>query len=30
MARALADTRAMRERLWRGVNVRELLALARA
>jgi PadR family transcriptional regulator PadR len=29
-ARALADTRAMRERLWRGVNVRELLALARA
>ena len=29
-ARALADTRAMRERLWRGVDVRELLALARA
>lgn len=29
-ARALADTRAMRERLWHGVNVRELLALARA
>jgi PadR family transcriptional regulator, regulatory protein PadR len=29
-ARALADTRAMRERLWRGVNVRELLALAGA
>jgi PadR family transcriptional regulator PadR len=28
-ARALADTRAMRERLWRGVNVPELLALAR-
>jgi PadR family transcriptional regulator PadR len=29
-ARALADTRAMRERLWRGVDLRELLALARA
>jgi PadR family transcriptional regulator PadR len=29
-ARALADTRSMRERLWHGVNVRELLALARA
>ena len=29
-ARALADTRSMRERLWRGVDVRELLALARA
>lgn len=29
-ARALADTRTMRERLWQGVNVRELLALARA
>jgi PadR family transcriptional regulator PadR len=29
-ARALADTRSMRERLWRGVDVGELLALARA
>jgi PadR family transcriptional regulator PadR len=29
-ARALADTRAMRERLWRGVDLRELQALARA
>ncbi len=29
-ARALADTRAMRERLWQGVDLRELLALARA
>jgi len=28
-ARALTYTRAMRERLWRGVNVQELLALAR-
>jgi PadR family transcriptional regulator len=28
-ARALADTRAMRERLWHGVNVTGLLALAR-
>ena len=27
-ARALADTRAMRERLWQGVDVRGLLALA--
>lgn len=27
-ARALADTRAMRERLWHGVNMRDLLALA--
>ena len=27
-ARALADTRAMRERLWHGVDVRALLALA--
>jgi PadR family transcriptional regulator PadR len=29
-ARALADTRAMRERLWRRVDVQQLLALARA
>ena len=29
-ARALAETRAMRERLWQGVDVRALLALARA
>jgi PadR family transcriptional regulator PadR len=29
-ARALADTRAMRERLWQGVDVRRLLSLARA
>ena len=29
-ARALAETRAMRERLWHGVNVHGLLALARA
>jgi PadR family transcriptional regulator PadR len=29
-ARALAETRAMRERLWQGVDLRELLALARA
>lgn len=29
-ARALAETHAMRERLWRGVDVRKLLALARA
>ncbi|HEX6533612.1 MAG TPA: helix-turn-helix transcriptional regulator [Gemmatimonadaceae bacterium] len=28
-ARALADTRDMRERLWRGVDLRRLLALAR-
>ena len=28
-ARALADTRAMRERLWQGVDLRRLLALAR-
>jgi len=28
-ARALAETRAMRERLWHGVNVTGLLALAR-
>ena len=28
-ARALADTRAMRERLWRGVDLGRLLALAR-
>ena len=28
-ARALADTRAMRERLWQGIDVRELLVLAR-
>jgi PadR family transcriptional regulator PadR len=29
-ARALADTRAMRERLWHGVDLGRLLALARA
>jgi PadR family transcriptional regulator PadR len=29
-ALALAETRAMRERLWQGVDVRGLLALARA
>ena len=29
-ARALADTRAMRERLWQGVDLRRLLVLARA
>ena len=29
-ARALADTHAMRERLWQGVDLRKLLALARA
>jgi PadR family transcriptional regulator PadR len=29
-ARALADTRAMRERLWRGVDVQRLLMLAGA
>jgi PadR family transcriptional regulator PadR len=29
-ARALADTRAMRERLWRGVDVQRLLILAGA
>ena len=29
-ARALADTRAMRERLWQGVDVRGLLAMAGA
>jgi len=29
-ARALADTRAMRERLWQGVDLRRLLSLARA
>jgi PadR family transcriptional regulator PadR len=28
-ARALADTRAMRERLWQGVDLAGLLALAR-
>jgi PadR family transcriptional regulator PadR len=28
-ARALANTRAMRERLWRGVDLQEVLALAR-
>lgn len=28
-ARSLAETRAMRERLWQGVDVRGLLALAR-
>ena len=28
-ARALADTRAMRDRLWQGVDVRRLLTLAR-
>jgi hypothetical protein len=26
-ARALADTRAMRERLWQGIDLRGLLAL---
>jgi PadR family transcriptional regulator PadR len=29
-ARALAETRAMRERLWRGIDLQGLLALARA
>ncbi|HJU90991.1 MAG TPA: PadR family transcriptional regulator [Gemmatimonadaceae bacterium] len=29
-ARALADTRAMRERLWTGVDLRQLQALARS
>ena len=29
-ARALADTRAMRQRLWQGIDLRGLLALARA
>jgi PadR family transcriptional regulator PadR len=29
-ARALADTHAMRERLWHGVDLRGLLALARS
>lgn len=29
-ARALAETHAMRERLWQGVDVRRLLVLARA
>jgi PadR family transcriptional regulator PadR len=29
-ARALADTRAMRERLWEGIDLRGLLALGRA
>jgi PadR family transcriptional regulator PadR len=29
-ARALADTRAMRERLWQGVDLRKLMVLARA
>lgn len=29
-ARALAETRAMRERLWQGVDVRRLMVLARA
>jgi PadR family transcriptional regulator PadR len=29
-ARALADTRAMRERLWQGIDLRGLAALARA
>ena len=29
-ARALADTRAMRERLWHGVDIRGLIALAGA
>ena len=28
-ARALAETRAMRERLWQGIDIRGLLALAR-
>jgi PadR family transcriptional regulator PadR len=27
-ARALADTRAMRERLWKGIDMSEVLALA--
>ena len=27
--RALADTRAMRDRLWKGVDLREVMALAR-
>ena len=29
-ARALAETRAMRERLWQGIDLRKLTALARA
>ena len=29
-ARALAETHAMRERLWHGVNLREVLTLARS
>lgn len=29
-ARALAETRSMRERLWRGVDVQRLLTLSRA
>jgi PadR family transcriptional regulator PadR len=29
-ARALADTRAIRERLWHGIDLRQLLVLARA
>jgi PadR family transcriptional regulator PadR len=29
-ARALAETRTMRERLWRGVDVQRLLTMARA
>lgn len=29
-ARALAETHAMRERLWRGVDLRQLASLARA
>jgi PadR family transcriptional regulator, regulatory protein PadR len=29
-ARALADTRAMHERLWQGIDLRKLAALARA
>jgi len=29
-ARALADTRAMRERLWKGIDLQRLLTLARA
>ena len=28
-ARALTETRAMRERLWKGVDVRDLLAISR-
>lgn len=28
-ARALSETRAMREQLWKGIDLRELLALAR-